>query len=115
MEERRQHIRVATPVMITFPNPVSMKAEHSYTQDVSEAGIRFPTLVKFEIGQEFPVTMTLPFQETELQAMGVVVWIREISRLGPPQYEVGVRFRWIEDPDRQRLTHHLSSVFYRRT
>ena len=34
-----------------------------------------------------------------------------LARHGDTQYEVGVQFRWSEDPDRQRLNRHLSSVF----
>jgi c-di-GMP-binding flagellar brake protein YcgR len=115
MHERRQHVRVDTPVMIEFPNPSTMKTEHSYTQDVSESGMRFPTTVKLDVGQEMPMVLQLPFEDSTLHATASVVWVREISRLGPPQYEIGVRFRWIEDPDRQRLNRHLSAFFRRRT
>ena len=115
MQERRRHVRVETPVLIEFPAPGTMKTERSYTQDVSEAGMRFPTAVKLEIGQELPLTLQLPFQDVNFHATGEVVWIREIARLGAPQYDVGVRFRWIEDPDRQRLTRHLGTFLPRRT
>ena len=114
MQERRQYIRIETPVLIEFPNPESMKTERSFTQDVSETGLRFPTPVQLSIGQDVPLALAVPFQETPLHATGEVVWIRETSRLGAPQYEVGVRFRWIDDPDRQRLTRHLASLFPRR-
>ena len=114
MQERRQHVRIETPVLIEFPNPSTMKTERSFTQDVSESGLRFPTEVKLQIGQELPLTLALPFDNTQMHATGEVLWIREVSRLGAPQYDVGVRFRWIEDPDRQRLTRHLSGLFPRR-
>lgn len=114
MQERRRHIRVATPVLVEFPNPATMKTERSFTQDVSESGMRFPTAVKLQIGQELPVTLQLPFQEGGMHATAEIIWLREISRLGGPHYDVGVRFRWIEDPDRQRLTRHLANLFQRR-
>ena len=91
-----------------------MKTERSFTQDVSESGMRFPTTVKLQIGQELPITMELPFRDATMHATGQVQWIREVSRHGTPQCEVGVRFRWIEDPDRQRLTRHLSTLFGKR-
>ena len=111
MQERRHHIRASTPVIIEFPNPATMKTERSFTQDISESGLRFPTPVKLDIGQEMPLTLHLPFQEGELHATGTVVWIREISRLGAYQYEVGMQFRWIDDPDRQRLSRQLAAFF----
>ena len=113
MQERRRHIRVVTPVMIQFPNPSTMKTERSYTHDVSESGLKFPTLVKFELNQEIPLTLELPFHDATMHATGVVAWIREIARHGATQYEVGVQFRWLEDPDRQRLIRHLTTLFRR--
>ena len=114
MQERRRHIRVETPIVVEFPNPASMKTERSFTQDVSENGKRFPTGVKLQIGQELPLTMELPFRDATMHATGEVQWIREVSRHGAPHYEVGVRFRWIEDPDRQRLSRHLTGIFGQR-
>ena len=111
MQERRRHVRVETPVLIQFPNPETMKTERSFTQDVSESGMRFPTAVKLAIGQELALTLELPFHDATMHATGEVIWIREVARLGAPQYDIGVRFRWIEDPDRQRLTRHLASLF----
>jgi len=114
MQERRRHIRIDTPILVEFPNPSTMKTERSFTQDVSETGMRFPTAVKLQIGQELPLTMELPFHDAVMHATGEVLWIREVSRLGAPQYDIGVQFRWIEDPDRQRLARHLTSLFPRR-
>lgn len=114
MQERRRHIRIATPVIVEFPNPETMKTERSFTQDVSESGMQFPTAVKLSVGQELPLALQLPFADASMHATGEVIWIREICRLGAPQYDIGVRFRWIEDPDRQRLVRHLADLFRRR-
>ena len=114
MQERRHHIRVHSPVLVEFPHPETMKTERSFTQDVSESGMRFPTPVKLQIGQELPITLELPFQDGSMHTTAEVQWIREISRLGAPQYDIGVRFRWMEDPDLLRLRHHLASLFSRR-
>lgn len=115
MQERRRFVRVQTPVLVEFPNPETMKTERSFTQDVSETGMRFPTAVKLSVGQEIPITLELPFQNSTMHATGEVLWIRETARHGEPQYEVGVRFRWIEDPDRRQLQRHLGSIFPGRT
>ena len=111
MQERRAYIRVETPVLVEFPNPQTLKTERSFTQDVSETGIRFPTAVRLQIGQEIALTLQLPFRDAAMNATGEVLWIREVSRLGAPQYDVGVQFRWIEDPDRNRLSRHLAAIF----
>ncbi len=114
MNEQRRHIRVEVPVLIEFPNPQTLKTERSFTQDVSETGMRFPTSVKLQVGDELPVTLELPFNDLTMHATAEIIWIRQVSRLGVPHYDVGVRFRWIEDPDRQRLVHHLSGIFHAR-
>ena len=114
MQERRRHIRVETPILVEFPNPETMKTERSFTHDVSESGMRFPTAVKLQIGAELPLTLELPFYDSTMHATGQVQWIREVSRYGASHYDVGVRFRWIEDPDRQRLARHLTGVSTKR-
>jgi Tfp pilus assembly protein PilZ len=109
MQERRQHVRVQTPVLLEFSR-AGEALERSFTRDVSESGVRFPTTVKLEIGQEIDLSLQLPARDVVLKATGQVVWIKEISRLSTPQYEIGVRFRWTEDRDRDRLCHHLGRM-----
>jgi len=108
MQEGRRHIRIGTPVLVEFPNPATMKTERSFSQDVSETGMRFPTGVTLQVGQELPLAVGLPFHNSTLHATSEIVWLREVSRHGAPQYEVGVRFCWLDDPDRQRLTRYLT-------
>ena len=108
MQERRRYIRLEVPVLIEFPNPQTWKTERSYTQDISESGLRFPTAVQLQMGQELALTLQLPYhQDLAFHATGEIIWIREVARLGATQYDVGVRFRWIEDLDRLRLTRFL--------
>ena len=109
MQEGRRHIRMGTPLLVEFPNPSTMKTERSFSQDISETGMRFPTAVSLQVGQELPLALELPFHNATLHATSEIVWLREVSRHGEPQYEVGVRFRWIDDPDRKRLTRYLAN------
>ena len=111
MQERRGHVRLRTPALVEFPNPSTWKTERSFTHDLSETGLRFPTTVKLQVGQELALTLELPFQNSTFHATAEVVWIREIARVGITQYEVGVQFRWLEDPDRQRLVRHLQTFW----
>ena len=112
MQERRQHVRIKTPVLIEFPHPATSKTERSFTHDISETGLRFPTTVKLQVGEQLVLILALPSrnaQQATFRAIGEVVWIREVARLGATQYEVGLRFRWIEDPDFQRLARFLQA------
>lgn len=110
MHERREFTRIQVPVLIEFPHPQTMKTERSFTQDVSETGLRFPTAVRLGIGKSLPLSFSLPYQHSQFHATGEVIWIREIARHGGTQYDVGLRFQWIEDPDRQRLSQFLQTV-----
>ena len=109
MEERRQHVRVNAPVLIEFAHPESGQKERSFTQDVSESGLRFPTPAKFPIGHTLTIMLTLPYHTAPCRATGEVIWIREIARLGATQYEIGLRFQWIEYPDREQLARSLQA------
>ena len=114
MQERRRYVRITTPVLIEFPNPATWKTERSFTHDVSEGGLRFPTEVKLQMGQELALTLELPFKNTTFHATGEVVWIREIARHAGTQYDVGIRFKWIEDQDHQRLARFLHAFLPQR-
>jgi len=107
MDERRAHVRLQTPVLVEFIDPATSTPERSFTHDLSLSGMRFPTPVKFQVGQEIPFSLDLPSPQSPFHATGQVVWIREVSRLGETQYDVGVRFHWVEDPDHQRLESFL--------
>ena len=110
MQDRRRHLRFDAPVLVEFQDAQAMKTEHSFTQDVSESGMRFPTSARLQVGQELAFTLDLTPQGTNLHTTGQVIWIREVSRHhGTPNYDVGVRFRWVEDPDRQQLLRYLAS------
>ena len=110
MQERRGQIRVNVPVLVEFPQPGTYKTERSFTQDISDTGLRFPTTAKLSIGQELALTLRLPYADSPMQATGEVVWIREVARHGDTQYDVGLRFRWIEDPDQQRLNRFFETI-----
>ena len=114
MIERRKSTRIDAPALVEFPNPSTMKTERSYTRDLSDQGMRFPTPIPLQVGQKIPLAIQLPFSPATMHATGEVMWVREIARHGDPQYEIGVRFEWIEDPDRQQLTRFLVELGHRR-
>ena len=109
MQERRQYIRLSVPVLVEFPNPATLKTERSYTLDVSDFGIRFPTTIRLQVGQQLALTLQLPYQNGTFHVTGEIAWMREIARMGQTQYEVGVRFRWVEEADLQRLSRFLQN------
>ena len=111
--ERRVYPRADSPILVEFAHPVTRQPERSYTQDVSRGGMCFPTGVRFQVGQELPMNVEVPSRNAMIHTTAHVVWVREIANVGAPQYEVGVQFRWSEDPDRQLFEQHLSSLLRR--
>lgn len=107
MLERRAHIRLQSAALVEFIDPATSTPERSFTHDLSVSGMRFPTTVKFQVGQEILFALELSSGHPPFRAQGEVIWIREVARLGTTQYDVGVRFRWMEDPDLQRLSQFL--------
>lgn len=109
-DERRLYPRMESPVLVEFAHPATKQPERSYTQDVSRGGMCFPTSVRLQVGQELPIRIEVPARKVDLHTLAHVVWVREIAHVGVPQYEVGVQFRWAEDPDRALFEQHLSSL-----
>ena len=109
MLERREHSRLQTPVLVEFIDPYTAKPERSFTHDISVSGMRFPSEVKFQVGQDVPFALDLASEHRPFRTTGQIIWIREVARLGATQYDVGVRFRWTEDPDLQRLSQFLQT------
>ncbi|HEX9781067.1 MAG TPA: PilZ domain-containing protein [bacterium] len=107
MQERRRIIRIGTPILIEFDDPATGDTERSFTQDVSEEGMRFPSGVQFRAAQRVEFTLALPASNMTMRTVGEVQWVREIARHGGPQYEIGVRFTWEDEQARDRLTGHL--------
>jgi Tfp pilus assembly protein PilZ len=110
MQERRKLVRVETPVLIEFPHPQTKKSERSFTVDVSESGMRFPTTVPFRMGDGVTITLQLPLSDPVMPVKATVVWVREVARYAIPQFEVGVRFEWIHPKDRERFAGHLAQL-----
>ena len=110
MQERRHYVRVTSPALIEFPSPTLGRTERSFTYDLSETGLRFPTSVELHVGDELPVTIHLPVRNLTMLAKSEVTWIREIARLGMTHYDVGIQFREMAKTDRRKLSQHLAAL-----
>jgi len=76
----------------------------SVSRDISVAGIRFPSIEQLRGGSFLEMTLELSSDQAPIHAQGEVKWLREFSRIGAPQFEVGVEFIDMSDADRRRLT-----------
>lgn len=107
MQERREQVRLQAAVLVEFTDPSTSEPQRSFTHDLSLSGMRFPTSVQFQLGQEVPFTLDMASPQPAFHATGRIVWVREVAQAGGAHYEVGVRFHWVEDPDQQRLDSFL--------
>jgi len=102
--ERRRYPRCPAPIMVRC-HPIEEGAFHvqSISRDISTAGIRFPSVEQLRVGSLLELTIQLTPDQAAIQAQGEIKWLREFSRIGGPQFEVGVEFTDMSDADRQRL------------
>jgi c-di-GMP-binding flagellar brake protein YcgR len=104
--EKRRYPRCQAPVLVRCQVRGAGAAleVHSVGRDVSLAGIRFPVMEQLRGGEMLDMTMELSASQRPVRAEGAVRWVREFSRIGRPQYEVGVEFTDLEGEDRRRLS-----------
>lgn len=112
MQERRRWWRTtAAPVSLTLRTlQPPWREESTVSQDLSEGGLRFTTLMPLAAGALIELELVLPFDSLPLCVEGNVVWVREQAVRGAPQYEVGVRFFEMSANDRRRLHHYLTKA-----
>ncbi len=110
MKERRKFVRVDTPVLIEYKNPKTRKTERSFTSDVSQKGMRFPSNVSFKIGDTLKMELGMPPHEEMMGVNGHIVWVREIAQYTISQYEIGITFEWEEKHDAHALAQYLQSL-----
>ena len=102
--EKRRFPRCPAPVLVRC-HDIEDAERHIQTisRDVSVAGIRFPATEQLRGGSILDLTIELSPDQAPIHAQGEVKWLREFSRIGAPQFEVGVEFTDMSEPDRQRL------------
>ena len=110
MQERRRWWRTtAAPVSLTLRTlQPPWREESTVSQDLSEGGLRFTTLLPLAAGTLIELEIVLPFDSLPLCVESAVAWVRELHVKGVPQYEVGVRFVKMPASDRGRLHAYLT-------
>ena len=102
--DKRRYPRCPAPVMVRC-HPIEEAGFHvqSISRDISVAGIRFPAVEQLRGGSLLELTIGLSSDQPPIQAQGEVKWLREFSRIGAPQFEIGVEFTDMSSADRRRL------------
>ena len=103
--EQRRYPRCPAPVLVRCHTIEERSVQiQSISRDLSVSGIRFPALEQIRGGALLELTIELSPDQPPIHAQGEVKWLREFSRIGKPQFEVGVAFTDMADADRQRLS-----------
>lgn len=110
MKERRKFVRVDTPILIEYKHPKTRKTERSFTHDVSQKGMRFPSNVAFNSGDTLRLELGMPPHEEMMGVKAHVVWVREIAQYTISQFEIGVTFEWEERHNQMSLAKYLKSL-----
>lgn len=102
--ERRHFPRCPAPALVRCHAIEETSSQiQSISRDISMTGIRFPAIEQLRVGALLELTIELTPDQPAVQAQGEIKWLREFSRIGGPQFEVGVAFTDMAETDRQRL------------
>lgn len=114
MEERRKFPRIRTELFVRYKT-LRLPDEHSeaQTKDISEGGVCLIAREQIQAGTVLAMEINFPHLSKPIPASGRVIWSRE-SNLGPspaghPQFDNGIEFEQISEPDRQQIAEFVSS------
>ena len=105
--DQREFIRMPDSSDIVYQS-ASGKKKKSEVKDISQAGIRFFTEEKPEVGDVIDVTITLEKLEYSFVAKASVRWVNEIIK--NRRYEVGVKFVDLSEQDVNRLINYITTA-----
>lgn len=98
-QERREFPRVQAPI---YCRPAHRRLRKRKVVDVGLGGMRVYSDDPFEIGARFEVELFLP-DETTVDCLTEVMWIRPIPGGEPAAFDVGLRFLSVPSDARNRL------------
>jgi uncharacterized protein (TIGR02266 family) len=87
--------------------------EDGSTADVSAGGMFVNLADPKPVGTRLRFWLTLPDQPEPISGFGEVVWIR-VANAGPESPRgVGIEFRYLADPDRERIRSEVARIVVR--
>lgn len=102
-DERREFRRVKAPL---YCRPARRRLPRRKVVDVGLGGMRVYSDEAFDKGAKLEVELFLPDQ-TSVQTLTEVVWIRAIEGGSPAAYDVGLRFLDVPSDGRRKLQQAL--------
>ena len=107
MKERREYIRLGDSLKIMYKIISPPGAQRGgYTEDISGGGIRFSLDHYLKVGTVVELSLSIPEQESPIQATGEVVWLREKKDMKAP-YSVGIKFIKIDPFERGKILNYI--------
>lgn len=107
MKERREYIRVGDSLKIMYKIVSLSGAQRGgYTEDISGGGIRFSLDHYLKVGTVLELSISIPNQESPIQATGEVTWLHERKDMKSP-YVVGIKFIKIDPFERGKILNYI--------
>jgi len=114
-DERRRHIRLVTPLNVTYAVAGNDKIVKVVSKDISAVGVRFETKEKIDKGSIVELTLELPKASNPVHARGKLVWLKRVSLEDGSPYEAGVEFIKIEEDNKNTFLKYLCDTIYNQT
>lgn len=102
--ERRGSERINSLVAVKYASESGEIKGDSFTEDINESGIGFPTSGKIPPGTKLNLEISLEKgSKKEIHAAGTVIWSRRNTQHWKSRYSAGLKLLDIDGEDKNRL------------
>jgi len=107
--ENRYQPRVSLKVEIGIHTETNFYT--GFAMNVSAGGIFIATHVPAKVGEEIPLSFTLPNSPKPIEAVGVVCWYREYNPLYPETHPgMGLKFKEIPEAVEKTIDDYIKNI-----
>ncbi|MGD0674969.1 MAG: TIGR02266 family protein [Polyangiaceae bacterium] len=108
-DERRESPRHAITLRVDYKRMNTFFAD--YAKNISKGGTFIRTTKPLDVGTEFVFVLSIPEQAEHLQLHGQVMWTVDESHAAEDHPAgMGIRFRFVDDAERQALERFVESL-----
>jgi len=112
-QERRQYIRVETPLQIRVISE-NNKIYEATTKDISPIGLRFEIAGEgLKVRDEVELTLIIPEITSPLHMRARVMWTKKLSSEDTSPYDIGCEFTKIEEDNKNSFLKYFSDLLYK--
>jgi len=109
MQELRQHVRLKERLSVKFRLRNSILGASSFSEDISEGGMRLSVFQNFEPGILLDLSFAVPEKAGSIATTGKIIWHKQIENCRYP-FAVGLKFVDIDSDDRCIISQYVRNT-----